>query len=313
MKKCLNIVLALAFSTTLIFVSCRKKETTEVDNETQSAVDNAVADQEYASIVPAVNNHAINTKGAGSGNRLSSSVVAACDTLKWLNATSSFTTAAGNVFPMADTLLKGPSFGIDSLKYKKQPIYELDLNAASSCAASFGDGKVRNGKWIVRITGPIKKTGSQMILKLVNYKASNITYSCDSIVVTTVASNSVFSTYNIRLTGGVCQTSNWKIQYKFDRTITNYPKGNPVGNISGPVTKVFGTASGVNREGRAFTVNMPQSSACVKHKICKYIDQGVIELTPDGFKTRTINFGSGACDNKATFTVNGKETPFDLD
>jgi hypothetical protein len=310
MKKSLNIVFALVCSTTLFFVGCRKKETTEVDNETQSAVDNAVADQEYAAIVPTTNSHAINTKGAGANDRLSSSA-APCDTLKWLNRVTSYTTSTGFVYPKADTTL------LSNNTYSSAPVYELDL--ATTCANSFVDGKTRSGKWLIRITGPLRLAGSKMIMKLQNHKtidavaSKTISYACDSIVVSTVASSTVFPSftkYNIKLTGGICQTAAWNIKYNFDRTITTYPKGKTAGGD--PVTEVFGTANGVNREGRAFTINIPQSSVCIKHKSCQFIDKGTLELTPDGFKTRTVDFGNGTCDDNATFTVNGNTVAFKL-
>ncbi len=307
MKKSLNLFLVLACCTLLFFVACRKKENAEVDNETQSAVDNAVADQEYAAIVPTTNSHAINTKGAGAQDRLSSSGVAACDTLKWLNRTGPYLG-----YPQADTTLKTNG------TYSAAPIYELDLATAGSCASSFTDGKTRVGKWLVRITGPLRNANSLMIMKLIGHKtidavaSRTISYSCDSIVVKTVSSTTVTpsnTVFNIKLTGGLCQTAAWNIKYNFDRTITTYPKGK-TSNV--PVTEVFGTANGVNREGRAFTVNIPQGSVCIKHKACPFIDKGILELTPDGFKTRTVDFGDGTCDDNATFTVNGSTVAFKL-
>ncbi len=308
MKKSINIVLALVFSTTLFFVGCRKKETTEVDNETQSAVDNAVADQEYAAIVPAVNSHAINTKGAGANDRM----MVACDSLNWLNRVSSYTTSTGVVYPKADTTL------LANNTYSSAPVYELDL--ASTCSNSFTDGKVRTGKWFVRITGPLRIPNNQMILQLQSHKTidatpsktTTISYSCDNIVVTTLATSTVaptFTKYNVKLTNGICQTAAWTIKYNFDRTITTYPKGK---TSTVPVTEVYGNANGVSREGRAFTVNIPQATQCIKHKACPFIDKGIIELTPDGFKTRTIDFGNGACDDDATYTVNGSTVAFKL-
>ena len=291
MKKSLNIVLALLCSTTLFFVACKKKETTEVDNETQSAVDNAVADQEYAAIVPAVNSHAINTKGAG-GDK----IMAPCDSLTKISG---------------DTLNFGLPF--TAANYNGFPTYTMNTSA-SVCALTMPDGKLRTGKIWIKLTNKIKTPGAMMIIKLLSYKTNGtITYSCDSIVVSTLASSSVtpiFNQFNIKLFGGVCQTSNWTIKYKFDRTFKNYPKGTT--GTSDPVVEVFGTSSGTNREGRAFTVNTPQSSQCIKHKSCEFIDKGIIELTPDGFKTRTIDFGNGSCDDNATFTVNGNTVAFKL-
>ncbi|MBA3681936.1 MAG: hypothetical protein H0W73_12365 [Bacteroidetes bacterium] len=288
MKKVFKIVLVLTCTTSLFFVGCRKKETTEVDNETQSAVDNAVADQEYMSIVPATNGHAINTKGTGATNgRLMSPP--ACDTLAWLNRGTADTTLVNN-------------------KYLVPPEYELNL--LSACPASFTDGKLRSGKWHIRITGPLKIVGSQMVLKLLNHKASGIGYACDSLVVTTVSSSTASSSYNIKLINGVCTSPNWTIKYSFDRTITNYVHGNPVN--TDPVVEVFGSANGVNRLGKTFTVDIPAGSPMVKHKGCQFVDKGVLNLTPEGFKTRIVDFGNGTCDDDATFTVNGSTVAFKL-
>ena len=304
MKRSLNIVLALICSATLFFVGCHKKETTEVDNETQSAVDNAVADQEYAAIVPTTNSHAINTKGAGADGRISAP---ACDTLNWLNR------ATADTLP-THYLTNSVSISI----YSISPVYELDLS--TSCSNSFTDGKMRKGKWNIRITGPLRLAGSQMILKLQNHKtidavaSKTISYSCDSIVVTTVASSTVppsYITYNIKLTGGICQTAAWVIKYNFDRTITTYPKGDAI-SAGDPITYVYGTASGVNRQGRAFTLNIPSTTPLVKRKSCQFVQKGIMDLTPDGFKTRTVDFGNGTCDDDATFTVNGNTVAFKL-
>jgi hypothetical protein len=304
MKKAFKIVLVLSCVITLFFVSCHKKETVEVDNETQSSVDNAIADQEYMAIVPAANGHAINTKGTGTNNgRLS--MPNPCDTLKWLNRSIAYI-ASNTTFAKADTLLD--SLNNRPTKYRKAPVFELDLT--SSCSQSFTDNKVRTGKWIVYITGPMKLAGNQMVLKLINHKASGIGYSCDSMVVTTISTTTMSTTFNIKLINGVCSSPNWTIKYSFDRTFTNYAKGNPYG--TNPVVEVFGTANGVNRVGKAFSVNIPQASPLIKHKNCQYIDKGILELTPEGFKTRTVDFGNGTCDDDATFTVNGSTVAFKL-
>jgi hypothetical protein len=39
---------------------------------------------------------------------------------------------------------------------------------------------------------------------------------------------------------------------------------------------------------------------------------GTVDVTPDGFKTRTVDFGNGACDDDATYTVNGQTISFKL-
>lgn len=296
MKRSVKIILFSCCVGALIAFACKKKETVEVDNETQSSVDNAIADQEYAAIVPSVNNHAINTKGTGVAGRF---FVSPCDTLTWLNRGTADTTVVNG-------------------KYVVPPVYELNLGGA--CSQSFSDGKIRTGKWTIRITGPLKLPGSQMIIKLINHKTNgSISYACDSMVVTSVSSNTATSayTYNVKLINGVCSSSSWTIKYSSDRTITHYIKGSPVG--TDPKTEVYGTANGVNRQGRAFTVSIPSNTPLIKYKSCQYIQSGLMTLTPEGFKERTIDFGysispapANGCDDDASFTVNGNTVAFKL-
>ena len=67
---------------------------------------------------------------------------------------------------------------------------------------------------------------------------------------------------------------------------------------------ITGTASGTNFEGNSFTVNI--TSPIHIDYSCRWIAQGIMELTPTGKATRTLDFGNGTCDNLATVTVNGQ-------
>ena len=289
MRKSISLVLIFGSVLLLSLNGCKKKETVDVDNETQSALDNAIADQEFAGIVPTTNNHAINTKGTGAQN--------------------------GKVLPPCDSLTKISGDTLFGTPGHSDPIYELNLN--SGCGNSFTDGKIRSGKWQIRLTNKIKVTNAQMIIKLINHKANSITYSCDSIVVTTLTFTPNYVKFNYKLIGGQCSGAGWTIKYNADRTITHYPKGNPGG--TDPYTELFGTTNGTNRQGRTFTVDIPSGTPLVKYKSCQYIQRGILTLTPAEFKERTIDFGysigsnpAGGCDDDASFTVNGNTIAFKL-
>jgi hypothetical protein len=66
------------------------------------------------------------------------------------------------------------------------------------------------------------------------------------------------------------------------------------------VFETTGSGSGVNRNGKAYTVEI--TSPLVKKRICVWIVAGAIELTVDG-KTVSLDYGNGICDNKATLTL----------
>lgn len=282
MKKSFFLTTLYMISLIILFTTCKKKETQQVDNESQSVVDNAVADQEYMAVVPTTQQLAIKTKGTGAQGR----ELAACDTLTRISG---------------DTLF-GTTGHVD-------PTYTTNVGS-SNCNLIMPDGKLRSGFLSIRFTNKLRIAGAKMIIKMNTYKASGIQYACDSMVVTTVTSTPLYTTFNVKLVNGICSTQAWAIKYSLDRTITNYFNGNPSGTE--PYTSIFGTASGVNRSGRAFSVNIPSLNPLIKHRNCQYIDKGIMELTPDGFTTRTVDFGFGSCDDDATYSVNGNTVAFKL-
>ena len=62
-----------------LIISCNKKSTLQVDNETQSVVDHVIADQEFLSILPAVYQNALATRSVGTETFTS------CDTLAFIS------------------------------------------------------------------------------------------------------------------------------------------------------------------------------------------------------------------------------------
>ena len=180
MKQTIKIILTVCCFTVLTFLGCKKQETATVDNETQSAVDNAVADQEYAAIVPTTNSHAINTKGTGTGGR---SAIVPCDSL---------------------TLVQGTVTALGTANYSAYPVYTLDVSG-NSCPLTMPDGKIRAGSLKIRLTDKIRNVGAKMIVYMLNYKTGLIGYSCDSIVVTTLACDTVThkTSFNVKLVNGV--------------------------------------------------------------------------------------------------------------
>jgi len=74
--------------------------------------------------------------------------------------------------------------------------------------------------------------------------------------------------------------------------------------IADDVWRIEGNSSGTTREGVVWTASYP--SAVVKKASCKWFSSGSVLVTPAGEVPRTINFGDGTCDNKATLTIGDK-------
>ncbi len=72
---------------------------------------------------------------------------------------------------------------------------------------------------------------------------------------------------------------------------------------------VYGTGSGTSANGETFTATVAQATWLVRNFNCssyrKCFVSGELDFTPGSKPTRYINYGTGACDNLATVTING--------
>jgi hypothetical protein len=274
MKKTIILSSILIASSIISLNSCKKK--TAVDSETQSVVDNAICEQQFMAITPVVSEKGIQENGI---KRMTSS----CET---------FTVIAGDT-----TDANGDKI------FDNGPVtFQIDYNNGGLGCLSPDGLSLRTGQ--INITTPTKwsaTTHSVITTDLVNYKVNNITYS-GQIKIT----KPNLLTLTTQVINGHCTNGTWNIDYECTKTITQ----------KGPVTSpndvvwIEGSSSGKNREGRNFTTNI--TNKLVKKIDCKFITSGSLDLTPDGLKTRTVDFGNGTCDDDATFSVNGQTISFKL-
>lgn len=268
------IVIGLLFVSSIVITQSCKKTTPVVDNETQSVVDNALCEQQFMSIAPNVN-----SKGAGSPKNAGFKTTTTCGT--W-----SITSAN-----MADTNTN--SVGL----YINGPV-NFEINYLG-CVDN--DGIAKSGKITLKSThkwSMLTGTNTAVATTTVafgNYTADGVVY--DGTVVITKSVNSLTT----KVIGGHCTNSSWNIYYDCDKTLTK--------NANGDFT-ISGSSSGTNREGRTFTTNI--LTPLFKPANYKFITSGTLELTPNGFKTRTVDFGNGTLDNQATFTVDGQTFTFTM-
>ena len=109
---------------------------------------------------------------------------------------------------------------------------------------------------------------------------------------------------------GRCSNGTWQIDYSGVKTMKQIAGYSTKQDGSDDIYSIGGTTTGKNREGRNYTTTITNN--LVKKSNCKWITSGTLELSPDGFRTRTVDFGNGSCDDDATFTVNGQTISFKL-
>ena len=257
-----------------VFIGSCKKA--EVDTETQSATDNATCEGEFMAIGPNTNNKAI-AKGGSSGFKVSGLPIMTIDSL-----------------------------GIDGAIGPKTYPRILTIDYQTGVVDAI-DGKTRSGiimitidtNWIAPVLGFAKHAS----IKFTNYIVNGAQYAADSIYITRQG-----NTENFRVINGSCWNANWHLEWSCNRTITSTIDGS--GNITS--VSISGNANGKNKDGVTYTVNI--TSPVVKSTSCQWIESGVVEITPDGKATRTLDYseGGGGCDNKASLTIKGNKFVFSM-
>ena len=262
--------------------SCKKK--TEIDNESQSVVDNAICEQQFMAIQPVVSEKGINEAGIKRTNGL--------ETWTILGAISGTNTP--NV--ASDTVVDANGF------YQNGPV-TFQLTYSTGFVAN--DGTLKTGSLNITTAKRWSVLNNQLTIDLVNYKVNNVTYSGQIKI-----SRPNALTISCEVINGHCTNGSWNIDYIGTKTLTQIGGQNTPNNEADDIVSITGSSSGKNREGRSFSSSI--TNPLIKKSSCKFITSGSLDLTPDGFKTRTVDFGNGACDDDATYTVNGQTVSFKL-
>ncbi len=258
----------------LLITGCKKDK--EVDSETQSVQDNAICEQEFMRVMPEVQGRGINQPG-----------------LKKLMSGGIVDSISG------DTVY---SDGIDP---QNLPTIWIKYGVGGTGTNLTTDGKTRSGIIKATFSKPIDSVGCVTTVTFINYKVNNTIAYNATIVYTKLANG-----YTTSVQNGTCVAPAWSATWQGNRTMTQIAGANTTTDETDDVYQFTGSSSGVNREGRAYTVNV--TSPLQKAHNCKWITKGVVELTPEGLHTRTVDFGDGTCDDKATFTIDGSSVEFTM-
>lgn len=258
--------------------SCKKDRP---DTDTQSSVDNSIAEGEFSRLFSQTNSIAVNDSGVQTpkGGHIRN------------GCPDAFLDSADNANGFPKTVFM--TYGSDG-----------DGDSICETACTGLDGKTRSGIIRTVFTAHWSQPGAVITHYLKNYFVDGIKY--DGVVTITRSATS----YTQVVSGGKCSKgSEWSIDWNSSRTIT--PVWGDSTTINDDYILVSGSASGTDRQGRTFSVEIDPNNP-LKRSICPYITQGIQTVKLEGKKDRTINYGDGTCDNIAVLTIDGSEFEFKL-
>lgn len=263
----------------LVMTSCKKK--TADDNDTDSARDNAYAESVYGDAAnisdEAGQKDAVaNYKGIENDNLLST-----CATVTFSRKNNAD----------KDTIT-------------------IDFGATNCVCA---DGRSRRGQIIVYYTGKFKQPGSSHTITFNNYYVDDNNVAGTKTVTNNGLNTNSNMNWTISVNGTITLAAGGSITWTSTRGRELLAGWNAADStISWATSKwsITGSANGTNSKGVTYTANI--KSALIRDFTCptlvgkRHFTQGVVDITPGGKPTRTIDFGNGTCDDQATVTINGK-------
>lgn len=174
---------------------------------------------------------------------------------------------------------------------------------SSNCMCN--DGRNRRGTIVIVYTGTYRDSGSTWTITFDNYFVND-----NQVLGTKTVTNLGHNTaghlvYDINVNGSIVLASNGGTITWVSQRQREWTSGESTPQWSDDMYSITGSASGTGANGNSYTATITSplirnmALGCRRHFV-----QGTVELTPSNKPMRTIDFGSGACDDIATVTIN---------
>jgi hypothetical protein len=266
------------------FTSCKK--TVQDEEDWQSATDNATVESLHSDADKAIDEQAEEANLAylqrGPKEDTNADVLTTCATIS-VDSTSTglgTSTFGGRAFPRKVTI----DFGSTPVLCR---------------------GRLLSGKMFLNISKPHREAGSVIEQTFDGFKINGHSLEGTRTRTNLGADPTGHQQFKIDATNCKITDASGKV-FSWTATHTRtWLAGFGTPSASDNVVEITGNGSGVNRNGKAFT--MAIGSAIHIEGNCKWPQAGVIVVTRQGLLDRTINFGTaGICDDQATISVNGQ-------
>lgn len=254
----------------ILFTSCRRDKDDMMDKDTSTASDNALAEGTFKDVK--------NIADEASGGSLSSYFPNNVTTERAMLSTCATITH--------DTISTPHMLTIDF--------------GTSNCLCN--DGRYRRGIINVSYNGHYRDSASVHTITFTNYFV-NDNQVLGTKTVTNLGHNSSGNlNFDVDVNGTIIKAGGGTITWTSHRN-REWIAGESTPTWFDDIYHITGSASGTNASGNSFTAVITEA---LRIEVgCHNITKGKATLTPSGKPTRFIDWGSGACDNQATVTING--------
>jgi hypothetical protein len=170
------------------------------------------------------------------------------------------------------------------------------------------DGKTRRGKIVTTFTGSYLAQGTILTHTPVNYYVNDILIEGTKTVENMGLNSAGKPYFNVEIDGEATFPTGETMTYISSRVRTWTAGYNTPIYRWDDTYEISGSASGDHSNGNSFVSSI--TSPIGINIGCGFPVSGVIDFTPSGLPTRTIDYGNGTCDQTFTITVNGNTYTF---
>jgi hypothetical protein len=176
---------------------------------------------------------------------------------------------------------------------------------SSNCLCN--DGRRRRGMLVITYTGKYKDSLAYITITPKNYFVNDNGVSGSKTVKNVGHNSQGHLVYEITENLSISKADNsGTISFTANRK-REWVSGENTLSWTDDTYYLTGSSSGTSAGGRSYTSTIQNALVRVMSANCrKHFTTGIIVHVPDGKPARTIDFGDGSCDDKATVTINNK-------
>lgn len=257
---------------TCLFTAC-KKDSKKEDSDTTPAQDNSLAEANYNDVntmVDASANAGVSFSFRTATNAREESIFGGCTTVT-----------------------------IDTVNTPRS--ITINFGTANCLCA---DGRNRRGKILATWTGKYRDAGTVVTISFDNYFVNDNQIKGTHKTTNMGLNAANHLVYKIEVNGSIVKANNGgTITWVSTRNREWVDGANTPLNILDDTYSITGSASGTTASGDSYTITITQ--ALVRKMSCYWFESGKVDVMPTGRLTRSLDYGSSGCDNKATVTIGG--------
>jgi hypothetical protein len=189
------------------------------------------------------------------------------------------------------------------------PPFSITLDWGTGCTTT--DGIVRSGSVTMSLSGLMSEKNNVATMRIENYIVDGMKVS-GTTKITYVGPNTGNSwpRYSVISEGKIEFSDKSVVTYRSE-SVRLQAEGAGTATLTDDVWRTeIHSASGINKDGTKWTAKT--TKVMIKKGDCKWYNSGTYVITPEKGEIKTIDFGDGTCDNKATLKVGDKVTEITL-